>query len=341
MAEPTSSLTFENLIIEVARKIGVASYGAGGTGIAAKPTDAHDLDECKRHVNNGIRMFIADAPPSGWNWTKPVAEIALWPTVEELAGRTVSGGAFAGGITTVTASASVFHASMERKTLSISGVGDFVIKTFTSATVVDVEGDASSALNALFSIEANGNYTLPDNFGGQYSGTISYAPSTNRGVTLGWSSDGEIRLWRENADIHTGQPWIAAVRVMDNGTPRRRWELMVYPTPDELLMIQFPYDLHFDSLVNDTDVHPAPFTHDEAIRAACLAVTEKDVEGVEGPDWKYYRKTCLPNSYRIDARSKPRKLGYFGDPGHGSGGIHPIRVFRENLYQRPEVTYTP
>ena len=340
MAEPTSTLTFGDLLIEVARKIGVAYYGAAGTGVAQVPIDPHDLDEVKRHVNNGIRMFIADAPPSGWRWTRPVASVVLWPTVDELAGRTVTGGAFAAGVTTITANQAVFHPSMERKTISIDGVGDFVISSYTSATVVVVTGDASPAVADLFSIEANGNYTLPQTFGGQYTGAITYAAGTNRGVPLAWSNEGDIRVWRENQDDSTGQPWLVAVRPMDNGLPRRRWELVVYPEPDEELTVEFPYDLHFDELTTVTEVHPAPFGHDETIKAACLAVAEKDVEGVNGVDWNYYKQTCLPNSYRIDARSGPRRLGYFGDPGHGGDGS-PIRTFRDQVYQRPEVTFTP
>ena len=340
MAEPTSTLTFGDLLIEVARKIGVAYYGAAGDEAAQAPIDPHDLAECKRHVNNGIRMFIADAPPTGWRWTRPVAQLVLWPSVSELAGRTVTGGAFAAGVTTITANQAVFHPSMELKTISIDGVGDFVISSYTSSTVVVVTGDASTAAADLFSITADGNYTLPQTFGGQYTGAITYAAGTNRGVPVSWSNDGDIRAWRENQEDNTGQPWLAAVRTMNTGSPRRRWELMAYPQPDEEITVEFPYDLHFDELTTTTEVHPAPYGHDETIKAACLAAAEKDVEGVAGVDWNYYQQKCLPNSYKIDARSGPRRLGYFGDPGNGVEGSA-IRTFRDSVYQRPEVTFTP
>ena len=116
MAEPTSALTFEDLIIETARSIGIAYYGSDGTGAVQVPQDAHDLDECKRHVNNAIRMFINDAPrPNGWRWLQPVSSMTLWSPVAEKDGRTISGGTYdsSDDETQVTSTEDVFYASME------------------------------------------------------------------------------------------------------------------------------------------------------------------------------------------------------------------------------------
>jgi hypothetical protein len=38
MSEPTSVLTFSDLILEVAYKLGIAYYGAAGDGAAQVPT---------------------------------------------------------------------------------------------------------------------------------------------------------------------------------------------------------------------------------------------------------------------------------------------------------------
>jgi len=74
MAEPTLALTFEDFIIRVAEYLGVASY-AGGT--AAIPTDAHNLEVCKRIVNDGWRRFYNSNPQ--WNWTLVTFEIVFDP----------------------------------------------------------------------------------------------------------------------------------------------------------------------------------------------------------------------------------------------------------------------
>jgi hypothetical protein len=66
MADPTLSMTFGDLIMRVAEFLGVADYSGGA---AAVPTDAHDLDLCKRYVNDGYRKFINANPR--WQFLTP------------------------------------------------------------------------------------------------------------------------------------------------------------------------------------------------------------------------------------------------------------------------------
>ena len=83
MAEPTGAYTFDGLIIRVAETIGISDYdsagllGAAGRGIAAIPTNANDLDKCKRAINDAIKMFIADAPPTGWFWMERIMSVTF------------------------------------------------------------------------------------------------------------------------------------------------------------------------------------------------------------------------------------------------------------------------
>lgn len=338
-SEPTSSLTFSDLIIEVARRIGVAYYGAAGDEAVQVPTDAHDLAECKRHVNNAIRMFLNDAPPPGWRFARPTASITIWGDIAADSDNTVSGGAHDAGEdrTLITAESDSFYESMEGKTITIDSV-DYTIETYVTAKTVYVAGDASAVSADTWAITSDGNYTLPRTFGGQYTGDITYAADTNQGVSLDWTDEGLIRQWRENVTDETGDPYWAAVRPMASSfDPRRRWELMLYPQPDEVMVVQFPYFLHFDKLVTLTEYPPVPIGHDETIKAACLAVVEKDVENVSGPDRSYYQH-CLQGSYRTDSRSAPRRLGYVGNPGPVPGR-NVIQTFRQQVYDRPTVTY--
>jgi hypothetical protein len=68
------------------------------------------------------------------------------------------------------------------------------------------------------------------------------------------------------------------------------------PHAARYLSLLYKYVLHFDSLVTLTDTSPAPFGHDETVKAACRAQAEKDVHDALGLDWQYYRETALPNS---------------------------------------------
>ena len=340
MSEPTSVLTFSDLILEVAHKLGMAYYGVNAEGVAEIPVDAHDLAECKRVVNSGIRMFIHDAPKSnGWRWTKPIASVVLWPSVAAVAGATVVAVWDApSGKTTITAGVASFYESMELRTITFTVGGSFTISDYVSPTVVKVTGNAAAASGSTWVMTSTGDYTLSPWFGGEYSGRILYVSNTGVGSGIEWISESVIREWRQNLASSSGTPYLAAVRAMTTGTPRRRWELIVHPASTELLTVQFQYPLYFDKLTAVTEVHPAPFGHDETVKAACLAVAEKEKNDAPGPDWEYYRGICLPNSYRIDAASAPRRLGYFGDPGSASESGD----YRNSAgYTRPLIVYYP
>lgn len=87
MAEPTGGLTFQDLIIRVAEYLGVADYSGGA---AAVPTDAHDLELCKRMVNDGIRLFIQESvhPMTGrpfqWRWMRKLYSLTITNAVSAL-----------------------------------------------------------------------------------------------------------------------------------------------------------------------------------------------------------------------------------------------------------------
>jgi hypothetical protein len=207
-----------------------------------------------------------------------------------------------------------------------------------------------SQVAAPFAMASTGDYTLPANFGGQYSGDITFIANTNRGMILSWTNETFMRSRRQNYNIESGTPYIAAVRLMPTPSyrpltntaglmlPRRRWELITWRISSEFLSVVFPYALCFNSLVNATDVPPCPFFHDDTIKAACLAVAEMEVEDTQGLHYKFYKESALPNSWRIDAQSSPKSLGYNGNE---KGGLANIQAFRSYWYQRPTVGVQP
>ena len=81
MSEPTSALSFEDLILRVAREAGISYHGSSGAERAMIPADdEHNLDLCKTIVNDAIRMFISDAPPKGWRWMRRIMSVVLTAT---------------------------------------------------------------------------------------------------------------------------------------------------------------------------------------------------------------------------------------------------------------------
>jgi hypothetical protein len=68
---PTLGMTFQDLIVRVAEYLGVADYSGTTAGV---PTDAHDLDLCKRLVNDGYARFVAER-----NWHFLKGEMTVTP----------------------------------------------------------------------------------------------------------------------------------------------------------------------------------------------------------------------------------------------------------------------
>ena len=352
---PTGALTFEDLIIEVAIKLGVAYYGAAGDKEAQVPIDVHDLSICKRVVNNAIRLFLSDAPPNGWRCQHPVASLTMWASVALEAAATDAwvtsttyvvgdkvtdsgesyvclvahtSGTFATDLasaywretydctgvyepstdtTLITASGAVFYDSMELKSIVVTDVDTLTIATYVSTTTVRVSGSHSWTGSKTFSIASNGNYTLPRTFGGEVTGDITYDEDTRPTITIKWVHESRIRRNREDTTSETGYSYWAATRKMDDGGDR--WELLAWPVPNVVYVVKFPYELYFDKLVSLTEMHPCGHSHDEGIKAACFAVLERDVEDVVGDLMNYYRQIALPNSYKVDGRQAPRRLG--------------------------------
>lgn len=311
MAEPTSVLTFGDLLLEAAIESGTAYYGAAGNEAAQVPTDAHDLAEVKRHVNNAVRQFINDAPTNGWQWMHDLASTTFWATVA--LGGSITGGAYDAGNdeTTLTAAADTFFPSMVLHDIVITGVDTFAIKSYTSATVIVVTGDASAASADTFSLTADGNYTLPEDFGGEYYGKPTYAAATNRGFGIQWGDEGTIREARENSVVNDNPRMIAPRPHPDTA---RRWEVMAWPVPSTDVVIQFPYNTQFVLLDAVTDSLPNPRTLDEAVRAAVKMVIERDVHRQQGFLTTQYLQDALPRAWALDGRMGPRSIGYFGNP---------------------------
>lgn len=402
VAEPTSALAFQDLILEVAYKLGTASYGANGAGAVAIPTDPHDLDQAQRIVNKGIRMFLNDGPPpNGWKFMRPIAQVDVWPqisadTTAQVGYITSTNFISSSNLTTLTwnlqgsanstvTSTQLFYPSMELKTIYLGGnpppgtpgfqstltpfpststIGTpFTVVNYLSPSTIQIYGQPASSTftstgtpSTSWSMIADGDYTLPADFAGQYVGGITYISNTNRGMQLTWTDELSIRQRRQNFNFESGTPYECAVRLMPTpsitGTtpgqanltyapPRRRWQLMTWRISSEFLHILFPYQLGFQSLVNLTDVPPSPFAYDETLKAACLAQAEFDVENVMGLAWQYYKGDALRGARMLDAMSAPKKLGYFGNPTANTRAGSAIRNFRDNWYQRPTVGVNP
>lgn len=308
MSEPTSALTFANLQTEVAILLGISYRGADGTEVDQPPTDTQDAHKVKRIINNAIRMLISDAPTEGWSWLRPTASIVLWADIAVDSTVTAAGvyEADETGYTTITASEATFYQSMELHDIVITDIGTYEIAQYISSTQVLISGDHAFT-GKTFSIAADGNYTLPQTFGGQYEGPLRYAEDSGIANTIHWRSQFDIQDRRQISGSYSGYPDIAAVRKTSTS---RRWELMVSPEPATTCTVEMVYPLHFDSLTSDSDLHPAGHSFDEVVLAACKARAEMEDSPLIPGNVEYYRQVALPSARKIDARTRPKSLGH-------------------------------
>jgi len=258
MSEPTSILTYYDLILRVAELAGVAYYGSDGAQRAIIPIDdVNTFDKCKRIVNDGIRMFIAGAPPEGWSWKNRIQSLTL--------GSVETTGTVDSGTSTTLVDAtlsSTYDADDDVNGYYVYDITQSiyaVITDYTTATgTVTVAAwldydDASSSLTpaasdsfAITDVKTvagdKSRYWLDQDFG-RVAGEITWGRNT-AGGHITWAHETEIRH-RQEVTQQKGDPKLAAVR---RYRKQRRWELILDPSPIATDTLQFPYEVGFDQL---------------------------------------------------------------------------------------------
>ena len=155
-------------------------------------------------------------------------------------------------------------------------------------------------------VDGNSNiYLLPVWFQGEINGPIVFDTNTNNGASIKWVDEATIRHLQSNT-TYTGEVRWAAVKPSGQD---RRWELLVYPFPDDGDTLTFPWTVTFDKMVETTDVSPAGMKFDDSVLAACLARAEMELTDVVGGYVDLYNKKDLPKAHKLDGASAPRRIG--------------------------------
>lgn len=266
MAEPTLSMDYSALQIAVGDFLGL------GRDTTAWSTDnTNRVDEI---MISGLREFYS---AHDWSFLKQNTTIVLWKDIATDSGDTVTGGAYADPSTPLTISGgnTTMYNSMIGRSIVITGVGTFVIDGYTSSTVISVTGDASSASGATFSIDANGgDYHLDDDFGGIEGPYLEFDNSENRITRIRITNASEVMANR-TLDVQSSHPQIAAlVGKSSDGTDGQRWELRVWPEPDQDYTVHYWKRINPDKLTSTVAYHLGGMQHSECIKLACLAKAE-------------------------------------------------------------------
>lgn len=324
MSESTLAIKFDDLVLEVAY-----SLGYGRTALTS--TDDH-YDEVKSAIDTGLRQFYYPLPIGGrthqWSFLKPIASLNAFAAIAENA-TTVTIAAVADSAVQITATAAAFYSSMVGSVMTVAA-NDIPIILYGSTTVLLGGPSGYDCVGKKFAIATTGDYQLPDDFGSicgpfTYTGTTAYAP-------IPVVSEAQIRRMRQGSDT-TGFPKYAAIRpkkppastgvalfdppAHDPSHPTirvpfgQRFEVMVWPTPDQLYELEYRYNILPNALTTDAfNEYPAGgAAHSETILASCLAAAERRIEGTKGQRWEEFMGLLAGSIARDRVANVPEYLG--------------------------------
>lgn len=322
MADPTLVLTYDDYRIRVAEFLGIASYGAGGTGAAAIPTDTHDLDVVSRLVADGYRRFITERD---WKFLTPTFDITF---VTGFSGTVTAGG---NGTTTIrdssrTEADDFFNTFLIKTTSATDGstqvrtVSDYdgttndeftVSVAFSPAIAV---GDTYETAAATAVDGENYRYFMPDDFYGEMVTSFTY-PTNGPLMMMVETTEFDIRTLRA-AGLASGPPIRYALRPINTTetTTAQRYEVLTWPTPNLLTTVTGSYRRFPAQFSTGTNRSVAGYQHDETVLKAAIAEAELQRDDKQGEREASYQ-VALAKSVDRDRHTATKRIRDYGDKG--------------------------
>ena len=277
MTESTLALTYTQLVALVARYLGLLPVA----GLSA--TDITLIDDI---IASGLRQFYFPPPvgnerPYQWSFLTPVT------TLDTIA--PYSTGTIAVTITgkTVTLTDGVWPSWTATHGSLVIDTTEYVIASRTDDTHLELASawteDTETASDYV--LKHDGNYDLPDDFGGIQGRLVIESVNYQPEITL--IGEGRIRQMRQTrpqnqqSTSSTTTPYWAAVRPkVQVTTTGQRFEILFFPLPNDVYTISYPMRVLPQMLVTTTIEYPYGGTeHAETIKAACIAAAEEMQNG--------------------------------------------------------------
>ena len=275
-AEPSGASTMSDLMLRVAEKLGIAEYRS--TGQLHIPVDQFNFNLCKRYVQNGIRMFMSDAPKKGWRWMRRICSVTFAVRVTGTAdvgtdATSLIDLTLAGTYKTVddlkdwyayiltgTGKGSYAQITAYDETTGDCTVADWLTAAGAAGGTDPVAGDTFAITSVATIAGDTSRYNLPADFSGTVDGKIKYAANSNTGVRIEWCDESTIRA-RRAISVNSGTPILAAIRpyqpTSEALSATRLWEMIIDPQSISALVVEFPYTLHFDSMKMESGIATA------------------------------------------------------------------------------------
>ena len=332
MAESTLSVGYADLRRVIGRYLGIGTTTTSWT--ATEVATVTDI------MSSALRQFYFPPPVGGmvpheWSFLKPTLEL---DTIAPYDTGTIAV-ALAG--TTVTLTDGVWSSWAATHGSLIVDNAEYVIDSRTDDTDIEL-ADAwteTTETAAEYTLQHNGNYDLPDDFGGIEGKMVIESSNYNPDIIL--VGEGKIRSMRQQTPLSssaTVTPFYAAVRPKKHATTTtgQRFEIMFYPLPGAVYTISYTQRVNPQMLVSTTLEYPyGGAVHAETIRAACLAAAEEQQNGnrLNGSpvyDKKNLFAERLAASIQIDKQMNG--IEYYGYNADNSDAVH--RPYPSNTNER-------
>lgn len=331
MSEPSGATTMSDLMVRVAEKLGIAEYTS--TGEIHIPVDNYNFNLCKRYVNNGIRMFMADAPRKGWRWMRRLmtvtfdaegdgddniaADAARYMLAENFGG-TVDGPIKYDADTSVGTRIEWCDEATIRARRAISvntgipilaAIRPYQPTSETLSATRQWEMIVDPAPGSAYVVKFP--YTLHFDKMLMESGTATNVVGgnlSNSGIANLYPDD-LYKDWRITIISSTGRKATAIVTSYVGADGEFFVADWLYS--DDTAAAADPVIGSKYIVEPVVNLHPAGHQFDDAVESACLARTEMESqdEHLDSFWTDYYHKKALRNAFAVDMRSAPRTLG--------------------------------
>jgi len=303
MAESTLSTTLTEIRLAIAHSLGIV--------IDITQWDDDQTAIINLILKRGLRQFYfpppvlqqtgqrtaITQPPYEWSFLKPVTTLDLI-------------GSYITGTITVT--------ELDKTVLLTDGVwptwaadnGTLVVDNVAYA-IASRTGDTEIELSEAWALDTedtvsytlrhNGNYDLPDDFGG-LEGDMNFPEGSNK-PNVRIIGEGRIRSLRAGTTSRT-YPYFAAIRPKKQTTTTtgQRFEIMFFPIPSVTDTLSYKMLVLPELLVTTTITDPyGGAMHSETILASCLAVAESQEDEKRSVKWQEFMDR-LAASIQIDKR---------------------------------------
>lgn len=293
-----------------------------GWGRDSSLWSAEKLEIIKSDETEGLRQFYKPQPlPSDgdvihkWTFLEPIAELVLWPDVA-VSTATIIQSDFDPATETslITASEDTFYESMVSSSITITGVGTYVIRSYETARKARVSANVRILSAATFSIASENRFALAPYVGGVVGDFWHQSDNGYKRVAV--VPVEEIFATNAQSTGTSGYAQMIGITpTISHGKYRQQFLYAVpYPRPSAVHTLEFKSRFTTIPESDTNPFYPGAAMHAETILASCLAAAELNTARARGPMWEDYQAK-LAASISIDRQvSAPRLVARMRDP---------------------------